>query len=245
MLDQPGAFLISDPEHTVADRHRAYPIDDARSPGMPRSTGAAVPRSGPAGRSVRRRPQNRRRRPETARPVVVCRDESETALLAALADADPDGVPVVELLALTGMTRPTLCRHLRAHADAGRAVQVSRGYWRAAGPARHDGPAAIPAVTGTGHQVVTGSDRNRPHGRLVPRARLRAWGRTRGRDETTRQPRTVTPSRPGHREHPRGGDLPDRNPIRRQWQEGVERLPERSQTELRDTRRVQPDALRT
>ena len=30
------------------------------------------------------------------------------------------------------MTRPTLYRHLAAHADAGRAVQVSRGRWRAA-----------------------------------------------------------------------------------------------------------------
>jgi DNA-binding IclR family transcriptional regulator len=45
-----------------------------------------------------------------------------TALLAALANAGPDGVGVAELLALTGMTRPTLYRHLRVHADAGRAV---------------------------------------------------------------------------------------------------------------------------
>ena len=28
MLNQPGAFLISDPEHTVPERHRAYLIDD-------------------------------------------------------------------------------------------------------------------------------------------------------------------------------------------------------------------------
>jgi hypothetical protein len=32
---------------------------------------------------------------------------------------------------LSGMTRPTLYRHLAAHAQAGRAIQVSRGRWRA------------------------------------------------------------------------------------------------------------------
>jgi len=72
------------------------------------------------------------------------RDEPGTALLAALADAGPDGVPVAELLALTGMTRPTLYRHLRVHADAGRAVQVSRGYWRAAGPPAESRPSGRP-----------------------------------------------------------------------------------------------------
>ena len=35
-------------------------------------------------------------------------------------------------MALTGMSRPTLYRHLAQHAKAGRAVQVSRGHWRAA-----------------------------------------------------------------------------------------------------------------
>jgi hypothetical protein len=70
--------------------------------------------------------------------MVAGHEKPGTALLAALADAGPDGVGVAELLALTGMTRPTLYRHLRMHADAGRAVQVSRGYWRATGPS--DGP---------------------------------------------------------------------------------------------------------
>jgi hypothetical protein len=51
---------------------------------------------------------------------------------------------VAELLALTGMTRPTLYRHLRVHADAGRAVQVSRGYWRAAGPSGEGRPPGRP-----------------------------------------------------------------------------------------------------
>ena len=33
---------------------------------------------------------------------------------------------------LSGMTRPTLYRHLAAHAEQGRAIQVGRGRWRAA-----------------------------------------------------------------------------------------------------------------
>jgi hypothetical protein len=109
-----------------------------------RRKGPAVPRSGPASPKCPRRPHNRRRRPETARPSVVGRDEPGTALLAALAGAGPDGVPVAELLALTGMTRPTLYRHLPVHADAGRAVQVSRGYWRAAGPSDNSRPPGRP-----------------------------------------------------------------------------------------------------
>jgi hypothetical protein len=32
---------------------------------------------------------------------------------------------------LSGMTKPTLYRHLAAHAEVGRAIQVSRGRWRA------------------------------------------------------------------------------------------------------------------
>ena len=133
-LSQPGAFLISDPGHAAPERYRAYLIDDAQiarhaahharsRPGGPESTQTA-PGS----------PQTAGDGPAHARG----HEKPGTALLAALADAGPDGVGVAELLALTGMTRPTLYRHLRMHTDAGRAVQVARGYWRAAGPS--DGP---------------------------------------------------------------------------------------------------------
>ena len=56
----------------------------------------------------------------------------EGALWLALRDAPEDGADIAELMRRSGMTRPTLYRHLAAHADAGRAVQVSRGRWRAA-----------------------------------------------------------------------------------------------------------------
>jgi S-DNA-T family DNA segregation ATPase FtsK/SpoIIIE len=57
----------------------------------------------------------------------------EDALWVALCDAPDEGADIAELMRASGMTRPTLYRHLAAHADAGRAVQVSRGRWRAAG----------------------------------------------------------------------------------------------------------------
>jgi S-DNA-T family DNA segregation ATPase FtsK/SpoIIIE len=56
----------------------------------------------------------------------------EDALWVALCTAPAEGADIAELMRLSGMTRSTLYRHLAAHAQAGRAVQVSRGRWRAA-----------------------------------------------------------------------------------------------------------------
>jgi len=139
-LTQPGAFLISDPEHTAPERHRAYLLTDERiarhaaqhANGRPR-----LPAGGPD------TPQTAPGTPQSDEEAPARGDgygRPETALWAALADAGSEGVPVAELLAITGMPRPTLYRHLQAHAAAGRAVQVARGYWRAARPP--DGPAA-------------------------------------------------------------------------------------------------------
>jgi S-DNA-T family DNA segregation ATPase FtsK/SpoIIIE len=138
-LTQPGEFLISDPEHGTPERHRAYLITDdhvARhaaqcAPTRPRlpAGGPDTPPAGPGS------PQTG----EPASPRAEGFPRPETALWDALTDAGPGGVAVTELLAITGMTRPTLYRHLQAHAAAGRAVQMARGYWRAARPP--DGPA--------------------------------------------------------------------------------------------------------
>ena len=57
---------------------------------------------------------------------------AEDALWFALCLAPKEGTEVGVLMTLTGMSRPTLYRHLAQHAKAGRAVQVSRGRWRAA-----------------------------------------------------------------------------------------------------------------
>ena len=56
---------------------------------------------------------------------------ADEALWLALCLTPDEGTEAGELLRLTGMSRPTLYRRLAEHAKAGRAVQVSRGRWRA------------------------------------------------------------------------------------------------------------------
>jgi hypothetical protein len=56
---------------------------------------------------------------------------AEDALRLALRMAPDEGSDAGELTRITGMSRPTPYRRLREHAKAGRAVQVSRGRWRA------------------------------------------------------------------------------------------------------------------
>ena len=59
------------------------------------------------------------------------RHEADNALWRALSIAPAEGYEIGELIRLTGMSRPTLYRRLREHTVEGRAVQVSRGRWRA------------------------------------------------------------------------------------------------------------------
>jgi S-DNA-T family DNA segregation ATPase FtsK/SpoIIIE len=144
-LTQPGTFLISDPGHTVPERHRAYLITDeqiARHAAQHAHARSALPASEPD------TPRNAPEWPQTTGNGPGHGDDHdgpEPALWAALASAGPDGIPVSELLALTGMTRPTLYRHLQSHVRAGRAVQVTRGYWRATGSGTPARPGMPPA----------------------------------------------------------------------------------------------------
>ena len=55
----------------------------------------------------------------------------EDVLWLALSMAPDEGSDISELMRVTEMSRPTLYRHLAQHAKGGRAVQVSRGRWRA------------------------------------------------------------------------------------------------------------------
>ena len=136
-LTQPGAFLISAPEHTTPERARAYLItDDQVTRHAARHTRTATPvwRSAAPGS------------PYSAETTPAGTDDGSGAdgtLWAALRDAGPEGVTVAELLAVTGMPRATLYRRLRAHARAGRVAQTIRGSWRATGPSDRppeDGP---------------------------------------------------------------------------------------------------------
>jgi len=131
-LTLPGAFLISAPEHTTPERARAYLITDDQVTGHAARHARTQPGAEtPVWRSAV--PGS----PYSAETVPAGTDDgsgADGALWAALRDAGPGGVTVAKLLALTGMTRPTLYRRLRAHARAGRVVQTIRGSWRATGP---------------------------------------------------------------------------------------------------------------
>ena len=136
-LNAPGKFLVSAPGHDKPKRARAYLLTDqvvagtaahyassrprldvesCRAIGSARRPDAASPDSGPAVANS----------PESA-------DARETAdvLWLALCNAPAEGLEVSELMRITGWKRTKLYRHLREYAETGRAIQVSRGRWRA------------------------------------------------------------------------------------------------------------------
>jgi S-DNA-T family DNA segregation ATPase FtsK/SpoIIIE len=144
-LNAPGKFLVSAPEHTVPKRARAYLVTDddvARTTahyGWDRpqldsiSLGALhhIPTPAEPAPWYLAGAQHDAGEPEDT-PDAYEPATQEDALWVALCDAPDEGADIAELMRASGMTRPTLYRHLSAHADAGRAVQVSRGRWRAA-----------------------------------------------------------------------------------------------------------------
>jgi S-DNA-T family DNA segregation ATPase FtsK/SpoIIIE len=144
-LTQPGEFLISSPEHATPERNRAYLLSDALRDYHATRCAPLRPRlaaSQPATPSTpQAAPEPLQAAPETW-PSITDRPRPETALWDALVDAGPEGVSVAELEAACGMGRSWVYYRLKEHAWAGRAVQVSRGYWRAARPS--DGPAPNP-----------------------------------------------------------------------------------------------------
>ena len=68
--------------------------------------------------------------------IVDASVDPESALWTVLREAPDDGLSIPELIMTTGMKRSWIYIRLQQHAQAGRAVQVSRGRWRAADPHR-------------------------------------------------------------------------------------------------------------
>ena len=73
--------------------------------------------------------------------IVESSVDPESALWTVLCEAPSEGLSIPELIMTTGMKRSWIYMRLQQHAQAGRAVQVSRGRWRAADPHRETGAA--------------------------------------------------------------------------------------------------------
>jgi S-DNA-T family DNA segregation ATPase FtsK/SpoIIIE len=137
-LNAPGKFLVSAPGHDRPKRARAYLLTDEvvadtaahyagirpvldeesrRAIDSVRWTRAQSPGSAPA--------------PGNSAETGEVRETTDSALWQALCAAPPEGWATSELMRITGWKRTKLYRHLREYAEAGRAIQVSRGRWRA------------------------------------------------------------------------------------------------------------------
>jgi FtsK/SpoIIIE family len=142
-LNAPGKFLVSAPEHDIPKRARAYLVNDdtvnatcamhARIPRRLDSISRAAIETGPADIHD-----------ESSRQAVVSRtsdigdaggkehQDPNSILSGALSSAPAEGIPVGELIRVTGMSRRWVFYRLRQLAAEGKAVQTVRGYWRAA-----------------------------------------------------------------------------------------------------------------
>jgi FtsK/SpoIIIE family len=144
MLNAPGKFLISAPEHDTPRRARAYLMTDQAVASTASSYAALRPPLDDVSlQALEERAQARPYDPgQAAMPnfaagaAVSPGDDRETPgamLWFALCVAPAEGASIAELMSSSRMNRTTLYRHLIEHSRAGRAVQVSRGRWRAVG----------------------------------------------------------------------------------------------------------------
>ena len=136
-LNAPGKFLVSAPGHDRPKRARAYLVTDEAVADTAAHYANVRPVLDAESRlaidSARwTRPDSPESAPEQRNPEDA-EEASETgsALWQALCAAPAEGLEVSELMRMTGWKRTKLYRHLREYAEAGRAIQVSRGRWRA------------------------------------------------------------------------------------------------------------------
>jgi hypothetical protein len=133
-LNAPGKFLVSAPEHDIPRRARVYLMTDeavtdtaALHSQIPRqldeiSSAATEPKYVNPTRIIQ----------PPAKDIPVNQPDANTVLWSALSSAPPEGIPVSELIAVTGMSRRWVFWRLKQLAEHGQAVQTVRGHWRAA-----------------------------------------------------------------------------------------------------------------
>jgi hypothetical protein len=133
-LNAPGKFLISAPEHDIPRRARAYLVTDdivadtaARHAQITRQLDDIS--RGATERIYADQPCTV---PANIEDVDEERTDANSMLWAALSTAPPEGIPVSELITITGMSRRWVFWRLKQLSDRGEAVQTVRGHWRAA-----------------------------------------------------------------------------------------------------------------
>jgi hypothetical protein len=128
-LNAPGKFLVSAPEHDSPKRARCYQVTDQAVTG----TAAYYARYRPGLDEISRRaltpPENPPRPDAEYDPPGIgdgddAHRDSGDVLWAALCQAPEEGTHIRDLMRLTGWKHTKLYRHLREHAQAGRAIQV-------------------------------------------------------------------------------------------------------------------------
>jgi FtsK/SpoIIIE family len=146
-LNAPGKFLVSAPEHNTPRRARAYLLTDEvvaaaadryadHRPELDPISAAAC-RARPAPGPATNAPPPPASEPGSSPAVTGWWDRArrgpdpEAVLWRALQDAPAEGVTVADLMTATGMGRSWVYYRLAEHAAADRAVQVTRGCWRA------------------------------------------------------------------------------------------------------------------
>lgn len=141
VLTQPGAFLISAPEHTAPERARGYLIGDdqitrqaARYAGRWPDLAGTVPAAAPGASGPALAPGHPAPGADGREAGHGAADGPGSALWAALCDAPAEGFPVWVLMGACGKSRSWVYYRLQELAAAGRAVQVRFGSWRAAAP---------------------------------------------------------------------------------------------------------------
>jgi hypothetical protein len=140
-LNAPGKFMISAPGHDRPKRARAYLLTDQAVT----ETAAYYAHNRPRLDDVSQRAINTASRPHTpsadnghapanSPATADAAETTDDTLWPALCAAPAEGTDIAELMRITGWKRTKLYRHLQQHAEAGRAIRVSGGRWRARTP---------------------------------------------------------------------------------------------------------------
>jgi DNA segregation ATPase FtsK/SpoIIIE-like protein len=137
-LNAPGKFLLSAPGHDRPKRARAYLLTDevvadtaARFAGHRPELDEESRRAVDYARRTRAESRDSAPAPGNSEEAEEAQGTKDSALWQALCAAPAEGWATSELMRITGWKRTKLYRHLREYAEAGRAIQVSRGRWRA------------------------------------------------------------------------------------------------------------------